>query len=146
MRFSLKSDYALRATLDLAARPAGSPAASTAEIARRIGAPPKFLEAVIAQLRRAGLVESVRGARGGHRLARSPLRITAGDVLRAVDGPGALSANPAPRRTPGGGAERAIHQLWERTGAAVADVLDGATLDELARDAEQASGSLDWAI
>jgi Rrf2 family protein len=146
MRFSLRTDYAIRASVELALRGTGSPVASTAEIARRISAPPKFLEAVLAQLRRGGLVESVRGVRGGHRLARPAARISAGDVLRAVDGPEALAPRPAPRRPPADGGARAVHQLWKEAGRAVASVLDGTTLEDLGRSAEEASGNLDYTI
>jgi Rrf2 family protein len=146
MRFSLKADYAIRASLELALRGPASPVASTAQIARRIAAPPKFLEAVMAQLRRGGLVESVRGVRGGHRLARPAARISAGDVLRALDGPEALAPRPSSRRPPADGAARAVHQMWKEAGRAVAGVLDGTTLEDLTRSAEEASGNLDYAI
>jgi Rrf2 family protein len=146
MRFNVKSDYAIRAALELALRDPAAPVTSTAEIARRIAAPPRFLEAVLAQLRRGGLVESVRGVRGGHRLARPASRISAGDVLRAVEGPGALAPRPAARRPPSDGATRAVQQLWKEAGQAVAGVLDAATLEDLRRRAEEASGGADYAI
>jgi Rrf2 family protein len=146
MRFSVKSDYAIRAALELALREPTAPVTSTAEIARRISAPPRFLEAVLAQLRRGGLVESVRGVRGGHRLARPAGRISAGDVLRAVDGPAALSPRPPPRRPATDGASRTVQQLWKEAGQAVAGVLDAATLEDLKHRAEEGSGGTDYAI
>jgi Rrf2 family protein len=149
MRFSLKSEYALRAALDLALH--GSPAglARTSDVARRTGAPAKFLEAVLGQLRRAGLVESERGSRGGHRLARPPSRIGAGDVVRAVEGPEALSVRPTPRRpAPGAatGSARVLHRLWTETERAVAASLDGVTLEDLARRVQESSGVPDFNI
>ncbi|MGB8933117.1 MAG: Rrf2 family transcriptional regulator, partial [Anaeromyxobacteraceae bacterium] len=66
-----KAEYALRALVDLAIRAAPGGFVSTAAVARRTGAPAKFLETIFGELRRAGIVESRRGAVGGHRLARA---------------------------------------------------------------------------
>lgn len=142
---SRKSDYALRAMLDLAlhARPGGL--CSTAEIARRTGAPRKFLEAILGDLRRAGLVDSRRGAEGGHRLARPPTRIGAGEIWRAVDGPLSLAERGGRRRGADGPA-RALLSLWSEVEGAVSRVVDQATLDELARRAQEVSGAHDFAI
>src|SRR5271163_2381473 len=79
-----KVDYGLRALLSLAA--AGEP--QTAEtLATAQGLPPRFLGAIMADLRRASLVASQRGADGGYRLARPPEEITLAEVIRALDGP-----------------------------------------------------------
>ncbi len=149
MRFSLKSEYALRATLDLALHGSSAHLARTADVARRTGAPAKFLEAVLGQLRRAGLVESERGSRGGHRLARPASRIRAGEVVRAVEGPEALSVRPAQRRPAPGAAvasARALHYLWTETERAVAASLDGVSLEDLARRVQETSGVPDFSI
>ena len=149
MRFSLKSEYALRAALDLALHASPFQLARTSEVARRTGAPAKFLEAVLGQLRRAGLVESERGSRGGHRLARPPSRIGAGDLVRAVEGPEALAVRPVQRRPAPGGAvasARALHHLWTETERAVAASLDGVSLEDLARRVQESSGVPDFNI
>ncbi|MEI6224404.1 MAG: Rrf2 family transcriptional regulator [Deltaproteobacteria bacterium] len=149
MRFSLKSEYALRAALDLALQASPSGVARTSDVARRTGAPAKFLEAVIGQLRRAGIVESERGARGGHRLALPPSRIRAGDVVRAVEGPDALSIRPGRQRPPPGAAgasTRALHHLWTGTERALAASLDGVSLEDLVRRVQEASGVPDFSI
>jgi Rrf2 family protein len=149
MRFSLKTDYALRATLDLALHAGPSTLVRTSEVARRTAAPAKFLEAVLGQLRRAGLVESERGSRGGHRLARLPSRIHAGDVLRAVEGPEALSIRPGPRGAPGAASAattRALHHLWTEAERALGASLDEVTLEDLVRKVQQASGATDYTI
>src|SRR5271155_5028065 len=79
-----KVDYGLRALLALTAN--GMPL--TAEsLAAEQGLPPRFLGAILADLRRAGLVASQRGADGGYRLARPPEHITVADVIRALEGP-----------------------------------------------------------
>jgi Rrf2 family transcriptional regulator, cysteine metabolism repressor len=85
MAITQKSKYALRATLELAVRFGAGPT-SISELARAQAIPARFLEAILAQMKRAGLVESRRGNEGGYVLARSPSRVSVGDVLRVVQG------------------------------------------------------------
>jgi Rrf2 family protein len=148
VRFSLKSEYALRASLDLALHASASTLARTSDVARRTGAPAKFLEAVLGQLRRAGVVASERGSRGGHCLARSPSRIGAGDVIRAVEGPDGLAVRPGQRRPPPGAAasSRALHQMWTEAERALSASLDGVSLEDLARRVQESSGVPDFSI
>lgn len=146
MRFSLKSDYALRAALDLALHANASTLARTLDVSRRTGAPAKFLEAVLGQMRRAGLVESERGSRGGHRLARPPARIRAGEVIRAVEGPEGLSVRPRSKATAASAASRALAHLWTETEHAVSASLDGVTLEDLVRQVQHGSGATDYDI
>ncbi len=131
--------------LDLALNARPDRLASTAEIARRTGAPAKFLEAILGDLRRARLLESRRGAEGGHRLARPPTRIVAGEIWRAIDGPLSL-AEPGGRRRGAAGPTRALVSLWAEVEGAVSGVMDRVTLDELARRAQEVSGVHDFAI
>jgi Rrf2 family protein len=138
-----KAEYALRALVDLAIHGAQGTFVSTAAAARRTGAPAKFLEAILGELRRAGLVESRRGAVGGHRLARPASAISAGDAWRAVAGP--VGSSPR-RRQPASGAGRAVHQLLGEIEAAVARTVDGITIDELARRSIEADGVADFSI
>jgi Rrf2 family protein len=138
VRRSLKAEYALRAALDLALHAGPSRPAPTAAIARRTGAPAKFLEAILGQLRRAGVVDSVRGARGGHRLARPPAAVSAGEIWRAVDGPLALAGRTRRR---GDGASQAVQQLWADVDEAVRAAVDGVTLEDLV--ARSAAGTLE---
>ena len=86
MRVSAKSDYALRALIELAVRSDGA-AVSAEEIGRLQDIPHGFLQAILADLRRAGVVVSQRGQSGGWRLARDADKVTVADVIRAVDGP-----------------------------------------------------------
>ena len=148
MRFSLKSEYALRAALDLALHASAGQLARTADVARRSGAPRKFLEAVLGQLRRAGIVESQRGPHGGHRLARTPSRIRAGDVIRAADGPDAFATRPAVRRPPAVAAApaRSIHLLWTEAEQALATSLDEVSLEDLVRRTQESSSVHDFSI
>lgn len=85
-----KAKYALRAMIDLAQTSASKPA-FIADIAERQGIPRRFLEAILLELRRHGLVISHRGKAGGYALARLPAQISYADIIRAIDGPLALT-------------------------------------------------------
>jgi Rrf2 family protein len=88
---SQKARYALRALVELArANPPGSQL-TTAEIAVRADAPRKFLEAILLEMTRRGLMVSRRGKFGGYALARSPTEISFAEVIRVIDGPLALA-------------------------------------------------------
>lgn len=81
--------YALKALLYLAKRPIGAPQ-PIVEIAERTSIPRKFLEAILVDLKRSGLVVSTRGKKGGYALSRPQEQITFGEVIRATEGPLAL--------------------------------------------------------
>ena len=85
MRLSAKADYALRASLELAA--AGDGHVKAEALARAQSIPLRFLEQILLDLKHAGLVASQRGAEGGYWLAKSPAEISLADVIRAVEGP-----------------------------------------------------------
>ena len=117
-----KVDYGIRALLSLAV--AGVPQTAEA-LAGDQGLPPRFLGAILADLRRAGLVASQRGADGGYRLSRPAAEIWLAEVIRALDGPLAEARLPtrgrplrgvlrAPPRGVGGGAGQSSGRLGER--------------------------------
>ena len=83
MRLSARVDYALRALSELAA---SAQPAKVDELAAAQGVPSKYLEAILGELRRSGLLRSQRGQDGGYRLARPAERISIADVIRALDG------------------------------------------------------------
>jgi len=85
MRVSRKTDYALRALFTLAEHYGGAPI-PIRELARRNDVPKKFLEQIMLALKEQGWVESLPGMRGGYRLAKSPDKITMGEVVRHFDG------------------------------------------------------------
>ncbi|WP_183094002.1 RrF2 family transcriptional regulator [Nocardioides stalactiti] len=86
MRVSAKSDYALRALIEMAGREDGK-AVSAEELGRLQEIPHGFLQAILADLRRAGVVMSQRGQSGGWRMGRPAAEVSVADVIRAVDGP-----------------------------------------------------------
>jgi Rrf2 family protein len=84
-----KTRYAMRSLLFLAEEGGNSPV-QLARIAETQRVPPKYLELIMLDLKRSGLVKSVRGPRGGYRLARAPEAISFGEVVRSMEGPIAL--------------------------------------------------------
>jgi Rrf2 family transcriptional regulator, cysteine metabolism repressor len=85
MMFSTKAEYGVRVMVELARR-AGEDPIPLAEIAAHDGLPLAYLEHLVARLRKAGLVDSRRGSRGGYLLARSPTEITMAEVVEALEG------------------------------------------------------------
>lgn len=142
MRISQKARYAVRAALDLTLQEAAARGIRSAEVARRTRVPEKFLEAILRDLREAGLVASKRGPDGGHRLAADPSRVTVLAVVEAIDGPlttadgGASSVSPE---------EAGIRALWERVETGVRETLGSVTLEDLRREAV-APGPADYTI
>lgn len=139
MDITARSEYAVRALLGIAAgsRVAGESGQGEARpvsVERLVQAqdlPRKFLEGILADLRRAGLVVSRRGAAGGYLLARSEDEITVGDVIRAVDGPLAEVRGLRPHETAYGGEAQHLPTLWVAVRGALREVLDGTTLVQL---------------
>jgi Rrf2 family protein len=86
MMFSSKSEYGVRVMVELARRPRGKAVVSLAEIAERNEMPLAYLEHLVARLRKAGLVDSRRGARGGYLLARPAGQITMAEIIEALEG------------------------------------------------------------
>ena len=125
MNASVKCEYALRAVLDLALAASGSDPVRIADIASRQRIPQKFLETILSDLRRRGLLESRRGAEGGYLLARPAETITVGQVVRAVEGGRVAQAAEEPGP---------VDFLWEEVDAAIAAVVDRKTIAELARE------------
>lgn len=83
MKLTTRGHYSVKALLDLSLQPNYGPT-SVKAIAQRQSIPPPYLEKLLIEMRRAGLVNSVRGAQGGYQLARSPARISLGQILEAV--------------------------------------------------------------
>jgi Rrf2 family iron-sulfur cluster assembly transcriptional regulator len=137
MRLSTVGRYALRAMVDLALYGVEAPA-PCAEIARRQEVSDQYLSQLFLKLKRAGLVESVRGPGGGYVLARSPDRISAGQVLRAVDEKlePVYCVDKGPQTTCHRVDGCPTHWLWAKLGDAIHGVLDSVTLAELCQHAQ----------
>jgi Rrf2 family protein len=129
MRVSAKVDYALRALLELAAAPPGPVKGERLATAQEI--PPKFLENILTELRRAEIVASQRGADGGYRLAKPASEISVADVVRALEGPIASVRGVRPDEIEYTGPARSLQPLWIELRAAMRGVLEGTTLADL---------------
>lgn len=127
MRISARADYAVRASAELAAREDDAPVAAE-EIARHQGIPHRFLEGILSDLRRGGIVASQRGARGGHRLARESSAITLADIIRAVDGPLVYVRDERPSDVELEGTAAPLMDVWVALRANVRAVLESVTL------------------
>ncbi len=141
-----RAKYAVRATMVLAELKQWNGWTSAADLAEAAGVPRKFLEAILTQLRDQGLVESRRGPAGGHRLVAQPAQVTAADVIRAIDGPLAMTpcASATAFRACDDCADIAscrLRHLMRRARDAVASVLEDCTLADLT--AEGADALLD---
>lgn len=131
MRISAKADYAVRAALELAA--AGDDISLKAEtIASAQGIPHKFLEGILGDLRRGGLVVSRRGGNGGYRLARPADTIAIADVIRAADGPLVSVRGVRPPELSYTGPAESLLPLWIAVRANVRKVLGEVTLADVA--------------
>lgn len=131
MKLTTRGHYSVKALLDLSLQSAAP--ASVATIARRQGLPAPYLEKLLIQLRRAGLVESVRGAHGGYRLAKAPADISLGAILEAVG----EVADPLPRHQPQ--ADQAedwvTFAVWQRLSQRLKAALYTISLEDLYYDA-----------
>ena len=136
MKISAKAEYACLAILALARPQAGATPLRIRDIAESHGIPERYLVQILLQLKGAGLVHSTRGASGGYRLARPADRISLGEVLAAIDGPG------EPPRDSDQPAARVLADVWENIRRAERAVLDQTSIAELS----QRSSPLEWTI
>jgi Rrf2 family transcriptional regulator, cysteine metabolism repressor len=122
-----KSPYALSALVELA-RTGGSAPVPIGEIAKRRNIPVQFLESLFATLRRAGILQSQRGVRGGYSFARPPAEITVLEVVELLEGElGADAEKSGP--------------IWTEAVDAVKAVLGAATIADVAEKEARAAGA-----
>lgn len=134
MRVSAKVDYAVRALAELAAAGQGSGKGPIKGdvIARRQGVPLNFLENILSDLRRAGIVASQRGSEGGYWLAAPPETLTIADVIRKVEGPLADVRGEALEDLDYTGPAEALRAVWVATRASLRTVLEEVTIADVA--------------
>jgi Rrf2 family protein len=131
VRVSAKADYAIRAMIELAA--AGDGPVKGDRLAQAQEIPIKFLENILVDLRRAGLVSSQRGAEGGYWLARPAEEINLADVIRAVDGPLASVRGRRSEQLEYAGSAEPLREVWIAVRASLRRVLEAVTLADVAR-------------
>lgn len=129
MQITARSDYAIRAALELAAV---YPERITIDaIVSEQDMPRKFVESILGQLRRAGLVETRRGCAGGYLLTRAPAEIHLGEIIRIVDGPLAEIHGTRPHEIEYEGVATHLPELWVAVRSSLRLVLDVVSLQHL---------------
>lgn len=135
-RLSKKLLFAIEAVVDIAYNAGGTPVQSS-EITRRQGIPRRYLEQVLQQLVRAGILGGVRGPRGGYRLARERRRITVGQIVRVIR---TMDTAGDPLEEPDGSdlGRQIVRPLWQEAQDEMMRRLDEVTIDDLCRRAQEA--------
>jgi Rrf2 family protein len=143
LRLSKKLLFAIEAVLDIAYN-AGTLPVQSGEITRRQGIPRRYLEQVLQQLVRAGVLAGVRGPRGGYRLARERRRISLGEIVRVVH---ALDGGGDPLEEDAGAelGRRVVRPLWLELQEDVMQRFDGITVEDLCLRAHRVGVPGDYA-
>lgn len=138
MRLSTRGHYGLKAMFDLAENFGADPI-PLKSVADRQNISDSYLEQLIAVLRKAGLVKSVRGAQGGYILARNPGDITVGEIIRVMEGPIApVECVSEVEPTECDRFDNCITRtVWARVRDSIAQVLDSISLEDMCRDARK---------
>jgi len=125
--------YALEAVVDVAYNARPEPVQSK-DITKRQGIPQRYLEQVMQQLVRAGILKGVRGPRGGYTLARERRRITVGEVIRVIE---AADEDLDDDDTMSDLGQRVVRPLWHQVRDAAMEQLNQINLEDLCREARQ---------
>lgn len=133
VRLSARVDYALRAMAELGSAEGGPMTSERIAHAQEI--PPKFLESILLQLRRGGLVNAQRGPEGGYWLARPAREISLAEVIRVIDGPLAHVRGQRPEDLGYHGAARALQDVWIALRASERGILEQVTVADVASGA-----------
>lgn len=135
LRISTRGRYGLRAMLDLALHSSGTQVALM-NIAQRQNISTNYLEQVFSLLRKAGLVNSVKGAQGGYILAEKPSAIKVGAILRTLEGNlEVVDEDKASDDSESANAQSCIRRcVWDKLNASIDEVVDSITLQDLIED------------
>lgn len=136
MRLSTKGRYGLRAVVDLAMY-SKDEAVSISSIAARENLSESYLEQLIAKLKKAGLVNSIRGINGGYILAKKPKEISVGDILRALEGDLAVVECPDSESECAKFDSCVTKYVWRRINDSINTVVDSMTLDEIVENSHK---------
>lgn len=132
MKLTTRGHYSVKALLDLSLQPSGS-VSSVSAIAERQQLPAAYLEKLLMALRRSHIVTSVRGARGGYRLAKPPSQVSLGQILEAVGESVSPLAEPA--IVPEQAEDWVTAMLWQRLHQKLKEAFYSITLEDLYYDA-----------
>ena len=146
MHISNKGDYGIRALFDLAQHYGKGPIQSR-DIHLRQAIDDNYLNQILLALRKAGLIESIRGPQGGHLLARPPAQITVLEALQALEGPLLPADAGRDSLTPAESIDRGlIRDVWGELRAVLERYLASVTLDDLVQRKRQISGEIMYYI
>jgi Rrf2 family protein len=139
VRLSARVDYAIRAVIELASiepvasgRPPADYPVTSERIAKAQEIPPKFLESILLQLRRGGVVNAQRGPEGGYWLARPASEITLAEVIEIIDGPLSHVRGQAPSDLGYNSAAKTLQEVWLAVEAQERAMLERVTFAHLA--------------
>ncbi|MGA8256019.1 MAG: Rrf2 family transcriptional regulator [Nocardioides sp.] len=130
MRVSAKSDYALRALIEMAGRADGK-AVSAEELGKLQEIPHGFLQAILADLRRSGIVMSQRGQSGGWRMGRAAELVSVADVIRAVDGPLVSVYGLRPEAVTYNESAQVLQHVWIAARGSLREVFEQVSIQQL---------------
>lgn len=134
MHINLRTDYAIRAVLEIAVRGSQAKLATRDDISKAQDIPRRFLANILTDLRRSGLVSATRGPEGGYRLAKSANLVTLADVIRAVDGPLTQVGGLRPEKVVYRGSSAKLGAVWLELRAAERNILESTTVQDLLPD------------
>ena len=141
MRFSTRSEYGIRVMVRLG-RDYGRGPTPLAELAEQEGLPQAYLEQIAGQLRRAGLVTSRMGVKGGYTLARGPAAISMADIVRSLEGTLApvscLAEGGGPGECTHAATPCSAHAFWEKLQGTITSTLQSVTVADLMHEAQPA--------
>ncbi len=132
MRISAKADYAVRATIELAAAERGPVKGERIADAQKI--PLRFLENILGELKHAGIVQSQRGAEGGYWLSKPAEETNLAEIIRAVEGPLASIKADRPEEIEYRGAAKPLQRVWIALRGSIRVVLESVTLADIVAD------------
>jgi Rrf2 family protein len=131
VRISAKTDYAIRAVVEMAAAGADGQLVKAEAVADAQHIPLRFLLSILNELRHAGIVDSRRGAEGGYRLAKPAYAIAIADVIRAIDGPLANVAGTRPDALELTGSAAPLRDVWVSLRSSIREVLERVTVADV---------------
>lgn len=143
MKLSTKGRYGLRSMLDLAIYSNGDHV-SLNSIAERQNISPNYLEQVFSTLRKAGLVNSVKGAQGGYTLGDNPSRITVGSILRALEGKLTITGENDDIEAKNQIEYCLRTNVWDAINNSINTVVDSITLEDLVVEYKKLSGNMSF--
>ncbi len=140
MRISARCDYACKALLELALHWPNKGSLTIHTISEKQSIPIKYLVHILIQLKRMGLVESLRGKQGGYKLLKPPNKISLGEVIREVGGPLLPVANSATKE------ESVFSTIWREVEGGMAKVLDKITFEDISNKEKGMKGAIVYQI